>query len=201
MNDGIPQEVMRFVKAHLVHVVLLPVMAIAVTLVHESAHSLAAIAQGGTVTDFVVLPSDGHWGFMRYAFPTGHAHSAFAISIAPYVLWLVIAMITCTLGLRTKPFSPTLRSWLFVWGYVVPLGDIANAAVPYLGGAENDFRSALGAPTSMSVVFVTLAFFTAVAVGFPLQQKLYRESRLGAGAYAALIVLFCTGLGVLWAAF
>lgn len=61
MKDTV-RDVVRFFKTHWPHVLLGIPGAIAITAVHELAHCAAVWVQGGTVTDFVFIPSGAQWG-------------------------------------------------------------------------------------------------------------------------------------------
>lgn len=184
------EEVVAFTRAHLAHLVILPVMAILVTTVHEAAHALAACAQGAEVTDFVVLPSNGLWGSMHYEPPRDSAFSLRAVAIAPYALWLGLACATGLTAVLAKRIPFWLASSLYVWGFVVPLGDIANAAFPYLLGARNDLLDACGPPTLASWVATCAGATSAVLVGYALSKRLYRDRAISPRAYAALCGIF-----------
>ena len=188
------REILRFLRRHWAHAVALPVMALLVTVLHEAAHAAAVWAQGGTVIDFVWLPSAGHWGYVRYRFPAGPPPSGFAVAIAPYVLWLALAAATSAAGLRRRDFPFRWGSTLFVWGFCVPLADIANAAFPYLRGRENDLRHAFGPPSPVAWGAVVLLTSVACVAAFPLHARFYGENRLSPGAYVALTGLSVAGL-------
>jgi hypothetical protein len=90
---------------------------------HEAAHALAAIAYGGRVTEFVIVPTAGFFGYVRYA----GAHSPF-ISAAPYLFDLLVFLPTFALCM-TYPFR-----WRWLWIILVILGGISplvNTAYNY----------------------------------------------------------------------
>src|SRR5262245_55064424 len=93
------REALRFLLRHWPHALLVIPGVLGVTILHEGAHALAAMAQGGIVTEFVWLPSPGRWGYTAYHFPPGVAYSSFAISIAPYVMWTGMAAVATLLAL------------------------------------------------------------------------------------------------------
>jgi hypothetical protein len=160
--------------------------ALAVTVLHELAHGLAVKLEGGTVTEFAWLPSAGEWGHVAYVFPDGAACSQVFIAAAPYLLWLTVALLTGLLACRGTAFSFRAASILFVWFFVIPLGDIANAAFPYLVGERNDFWFALGPPTPRITLAFCLAAVLAIAAAYPVHARLYREHRLRPATYLAL---------------
>ena len=195
------QDIAQFFKGHWPHVVLAIPAAIAFTALHELAHCAAAWVQGGSVTEFVWLPSAAEWGHMRYSFPAGAHYSATAISLAPYVSWLFLCFLAVIISLRRSPWPFWAGSTIFVWLFIVPLADIANTAVPYvLWDSDNDFRSALG-PTRPSILAGVVAFgLLSAGLGFILQKRLYRERAVGLAAYCvlastgALMILAITSL-------
>ncbi len=90
-TSRLTRELLAFLRSHWLHVLFAAPGALLVTVAHEAAHCAAALVQGGTVTEFVWLPGGGYWGHMRYEFPQGVRYSSFAVSIAPYVFWLLVA--------------------------------------------------------------------------------------------------------------
>lgn len=173
--------------------------ALAVTYVHEKAHAWAVIRQGGRVTEFVWVPDGELWGHVSYEFPLGVDYSPFAISIAPYVLWLVVALTVAVLAPLLGRFLPLwCRSTVFVWGYIVPLADIANAAFPFLvSGAHNDLHRAFGEPAMVHGIAIAGLGLVACLMGYPVQRWIYRERSLGwipYGVLAALTLVAIAGI-------
>ncbi len=189
-------EIWTFIRRHWVHALLCVPGAILVTLLHEAAHALAAWAQGGRLLEFVWLPwvAEGKWGYVSYDFPAGVEYSGFAIAVAPYVLWLTLAAAACVLSMRRRPWSYGLASTFFFWLYFVPLADIGNAALPWVGGKENDFTNAFGPATQVGGFLVGLLALLAVLMGYGVQHGLYASARLSLRAYAVLVL--CTGAAV-----
>jgi hypothetical protein len=156
------------------------------TILHEGAHALAVIAQGGQVTQFVWLPSPGRWGYIQYHFPEGIHFSAFAILIAPYGMWGLLGLMAGILSLRRNPYPQWIASTIFIWMFVMSLGDIANTAIPYLLGGSNDFTTAFGAPTKTAWVLTFLFGAGGVGFGMKVQQRLYRERALSVTSYTLM---------------
>lgn len=180
------REMGAFLRRHWPHLLLAVPGALLVTILHEAAHAAVVLAQGGTLLEFVWLPGGGSWGHVAHDFPAGMSYSSFAISIAPYVLWLGFAALALLLSLRRRKHAFWLASVIYFWLFVVPLADIANAAFPYLGGAANDFLSAFGPPSMDAELLIGLACVVAIAIGHWLQRRLYREEGLGLAPYLAL---------------
>jgi hypothetical protein len=179
-------ELWGFFKWHWPHFLLAAPGALLCTILHEGAPALAVILQGGQVTKFVWLPSVERWGYIQYEFPHQDYFSTFAITVAPYCMWLLLMLMAGVLSLKTKPHLPWASSTIFIWMFVVPLGDIANAALPYLLGSLNDFTDAFGYPTSLEWALIVLFAIASAVFGMILQQRLYRERALSLTGYTLM---------------
>lgn len=188
MNHVI-RDIASFFKSHWAHILVGIPAAVAFTALHELAHCLAVWVQGGSVTEFIWVPSRGEWGHMRYSFPVGASYSALAVSLSPYVFWVGCCLLVGILALRRFPWSFWAASTLFVWLFIVPVGDIANTAVPYLlWDSENDFRQAFGSTRpAFSIAAVVLGVMVA-SWGFHINRRLYRDRAVGLPAYCILVV-------------
>ncbi len=182
-------EVLLFCKRHRVHALLLPLAAIGITALHESAHALAAIVQGGQILELVVWPGDGEWGHVQYRFPPGVAYSSTAISLAPYVMWAGLMALVMLASLRGRPWPFWVASTLFVWGFAVAYGDIAYAWLGWLSGAPNDLGRTFGAAgPEMAAALAAVSLVVAV-LGYFVQRRLYGGralSPLACGVVSAL---------------
>lgn len=185
---SIGAEIWAFLKRHWIQGILLVPGALAVTVVHEAAHAAAVVASGGTVTQFVVIPGGREWGHVAYRFPLGVVPPSRWIAFAPYLLWVFMSLLALVLSRRTRPFSRSIAAILWIWLYVVPLADVANAAFPYLAGGDNDFRTAFGAPGLLAWIGIGLFGLWACLAGYPIQRRLYRDDSLSEGAYGVLVV-------------
>lgn len=186
---GTLAEVLRFCKRHRVHALLLPLAAIGITALHESAHALAAILQGGQILELVVWPGDAEWGHVEYRFPPGVLYSSFAISLAPYVMWAGLMALVALASLRGRPWPFWVASTMFVWGFAVAFGDIAYAWLGWLRGAPNDLGRAFGAAgPEMAAALAAVALAVAV-LGYFVQRRLY-----GAGALSPIACGVVTAL-------
>ena len=194
------REYLKFLKNHWIHLILLLPAAIAYTFVHESLHALAVIVQGGKMVEFVWVPSPKEWGHVRYEFPENQAYSELVILLAPYLLPLSLLFIGIILILRVT-FIPgffgragsKVPPWkgraIYFWLFLVPVFDLAHAAVPYQLGARNDFYYAFGKPTLFSSYVISfLGAFLAFS-GYILQKKVYQREKLSVQAYVVLVVL------------
>ena len=186
-------EIVSFFKSHWPHILIGIPAACAFTALHELAHCLAVWAQGGTVIEFAWLPTGKRWGYIRYVFPPDASFSEAAVSFSPYALWILFCLIAWILSLRRSPWPFWAASAVFVWLFLVPMADIANAAFPYvLWNADNDFRHAFGPCRPSMAAAVLLAGALAVGVGYHVHRRLYRDRAVGLQAYgivAATVVL------------
>ena len=195
------QDIGRFFRGHWAHLLLAIPAVVGFTVVHELAHCAAVWIQGGQVTEFVWLPSPGEWGHMRYEFQRGVVYSARFISLAPYLCWLLLCLLSAGLSLKPRPWPFWFGSTLFVWCFIVPLADISNTALPYLTrAADNDFLRAFGEPTLPIATVVGIGTTVLVCLGFAIQRRLYRERAVGLAAYGVLAAAGAVGIIALtWA--
>ena len=186
----IKRDIIAFIKAHWVHIILAIPAAVAFTALHELAHCVAVWLQGGEVLEFVWLPSQGEWGHMSYSFSEYHDHSTRIVSLAPYIFWVASCFIASILSLRQKPWKFWIASTIFVWLFIVPLADIANTALPYLLlDVSNDFQSAFGSSGVLISVSLTVFAVVMIILGFGIQKRLYRERDICVGAYYILVMM------------
>lgn len=190
----------RFLRRHRGCALLIIPAAIAVTVVHETAHAVAVVAQGGTVVRFDWLPGEGRWGQVVYAFPENVAHSATAIALAPYALWFALAAVGAAVAFRRPELTFGRAVAVYFGLYVAPLGDVANTGFAYLMGRDNDFRAAFGAPTPVAGLAIAALGAAAFALGHPVQRRLYRDASAGLAAYLLLgtTATALTALAALW---
>ena len=180
-------ELRRFFRGHWPHFLFAIPGVVLWTILHEAAHALAIMLQGGQVIKFVWIPSPARWGYVEYNYPD-HPFSSFAIAIAPYAFWLILMLMAGGLSLRVTPYPHWAASTIFIWMFVMPLGDIALAAGPYLfeSGNTNDFTDAFGPPTRMIALLIILFGIASAAFGMRIQQRLYREHALSGISYILL---------------
>lgn len=194
MNEPVPQGVALYLRRHWWHLLLAVPGALLITIVHEAAHAVAVLLQGGHVTEFVWWPSRREWGHTQFTFPVGAAYSGLLISIAPYLVWMGVSLATAVSVHWRRPKTYGGASLVFVWLYCAPVLDIANTALPYLTGKSNDFFHAFGNPGAL--VTVGLVAFASICAlgGYFVQWLLYRDQRLSPLAYLVLSVSL--GVGV-----
>lgn len=178
-------ETLRFLRGHLVHVALSPLLGLTlVTILHEAAHAGLVLAQGGRVVEFSFLPGGGNYGHIHYegavAFPE-------LVSLAPYLMWAAFAAATAAVAWRRPRLPFWVGSSLFVWAFAVPLLDIGNAAAGWLAGGANDLSNAFGRAGLLDVLGVMVLTGASLVAGYFVQRRLYGERALGLAGYA------CTG--------
>jgi hypothetical protein len=183
-------ELGRFFKGHWPHFLIAIPGSVLWTILHEAAHALVIMLQGGRVTKFVWIPTPGRWGYVEYNLPD-RAFSSFAIAVAPYSLWLILVLMAGVLSLRARPYPHWVASTIFIWMFVVPLGDIALAAIPYLFESvnENDLTHAFGPPTRLVSMLIVLFGAASVGLGLIIQRRLYRERALSVMSYTLLALV------------
>jgi hypothetical protein len=172
---------------------------VGVTFLHEAAHAVAAIALGGKVTEFAFLPGPHNLGHVRWE-PPPHAPAwmSDAVSVAPYLMWSLVAGATVVLAWRRVRLNRWAAAAIFFWCYFVPLGDIAWN----LYGGQGDL--AVGGLDGVVVQAIgTTALLAAFVAGHLVQERLFGERAVRVGGYlacAALIVAasaVAAGIGLL----
>ncbi len=174
------------------HVLLAPALCFGVTFLHEMAHVGAALSLGGVVTDFSWLPGPANLGHMQWEAPGGaDAFDHALVSVAPYLMWSVFALAVMLLSFVPNRFHWSVASTLFVWGYAVPIGDIA--------GNLSAGRGDLAAP-GLEGLLVTAAGSVAVLIawglGWLVQRRLFPDAKLGALGYLATTVVMGGAWGI-----
>jgi hypothetical protein len=180
------------------HLLIAIPAAVVFTVFYELAHCTAVWMQGGTVTDFVWIPSGEEWGHMQYIFPKGTNYSSAIISTAPYILWITLCIIAGIFSLKRKPWKFLWASTIFIWLFVVPIADIANAAIPYIvRNANNDLKQAFGSIQSSYIVVGCIFGIIAVIYGLLLNKRLYRNNALSVAAYSILVAIAAIAISLL----
>ncbi len=187
-------EIRVFVWRHWPHLILAVPGLILVTLVHEAAHAGAVLLQGGLVLEFAWLPDGMRWGHVSYDLPSSSIYSLAFLDLAPYLVWLTLALTAVLLSLRRKTYPFWTASSIFFWLYIVPLGDIGNTAFPYLRGSFNDFTSVFQSPTPLAWSVIAAGVAVAVGLGFGVQRRLYGEAALSRRSCLVLVVITLLGL-------
>ncbi len=183
---GIFSEILRFLRRHLVHLLLfVPGISILVT-VHESTHAVVALARGGTIQEIHLLPTRHNWGGnVSYKLP-GAPKTSWDVSLAPYMVCLALAVLTTGIAVRRAPKSYFVASSWFVWGFIMPLEDLLNTALMWSQGAHNDFYEALGPSSPVGIFGTGTLIILCAAWGGRVQTGLYSDEKLSGRAWFAL---------------
>ncbi len=179
-------EILRFLRRHLVHLLLFVPGAFLLVTVHESSHAVVALARGGTIQEIHLLPTLQNWGgSVSYKLP-GAQETTADVALAPYLVCLSLALLTTGVALRHPPKSCFVASCWFVWGFIMPLEDLLNSALMWSQGAHNDFYAAFG-PTSLIGICATgTLIILCMTWGAGVQSGLYSDQRLSWRAWWAL---------------
>lgn len=191
-------EILRFFKSHWPHIALAIPGALVVTAYHELAHCIAVWIQKGSIISFTCIPSAGKWGEVKYEFPSGLSYNSELIALAPYIASCALIALAWFMSSRSRPWTFAVASTVFVWLFIVPAADIANAAIPYvIWDLDNDLRHAFGSAGLFEVAAAVAMAFGVVCVGYPIQKRLYRDLALHPSAYGILAAVgFLLALGV-----
>jgi hypothetical protein len=192
----ITPHLLRFWRCFWPQLALAPVLFFTlVTFLHELAHAAAATMVGGQVTELSFLPRAGHLGQMRWEPPPGvtiYDHAF--VSVAPYLMWSAVALLVIIIALRvgkTGKLHWLAASTLFVWGYAIPVGDIAlNLYAGHgdlaVGGLDGLLIQAVG----------SLLLVGAYLIGHPVQRRLFGSRAVSFGGYLLSTAVLGAGFGV-----
>ncbi|GMV95255.1 MAG: hypothetical protein AMXMBFR82_50330 [Candidatus Hydrogenedentota bacterium] len=171
---------------------------IAITAFHELAHCIGVWIQNGSITSFTCIPSAGKWGAVEYEFPPGLVYNSELIALAPYIASCALIALAWFMSSRSQPWPFAVVSTIFVWLFIVPTADIANAAIPYvIWDVDNDLRHAFGSAGLFEVAAAVAMALGIVCVGYAIQKRLYRDLALRPSPYGILATVgFLLVLGV-----
>jgi hypothetical protein len=179
-------EILRFLRRHLVHLLLFVPGAFVLVTVHESTHAVVALARGGIIQEIQLLPTRQNWGgSVSYRLP-GAQETSWEVSLAPYVVCLSLAVLTTGIAVRRSPKSHFVASCWFVWGFIMPLEDLLNTALMWSQGVRNDFYEALGPISPIGILATGTLIILCMAWGARVQTGLYSDQRLSWRAWWAL---------------
>jgi hypothetical protein len=183
----------RFWLFFLPHLLAAPILLfVAVTFLHELAHSAMALALGGQVTEFSFLPDAQGLGHMRWNAPPGAGlleHTL--VSIAPYLLWSLFAAAVIAFAALPNRLHWLTASTIFLWGYVVPLADIGWNLIS--GGGDLHVPG----PDGLLVVLLGLSFLLiAYVIGYWVQRRLFRDLAVGPVGYLISTVVIGGAFGL-----
>ena len=160
---------------------------------------MAAIALGGTVTEFSFLPGPQHLGHVRWqAPPNAPPWMGDLVSVAPYVMWSLLAAATIVFARLRPRVNRWLAAAIFFWCYFIPIGDIAWN----LYGGRGDL--AVGGIDGLALQAIgTVAVIGAVIGGHGVQRRLFGERAVDVRGYLACAVVLgaasaaAAGIGLL----
>lgn len=116
------------------------------TLRHEASHALVAVMQGARITEFVVWPTQGYWGYVNW-----EGSVTLAVTAAPYICDLLTFMLFFA-GCMALDFGK--RRWIWINGIALGIiSPLVNSAYNYWGGlgSPNDVGKLLKAMESAIV--------------------------------------------------
>jgi hypothetical protein len=150
------RRVAHFLRLHLAYFLLIPIVVLLGTLLHEGAHAAAILVQGGRVTRFEILPkplfSLGSFG--RTAYSGVGPELRWLIALAPALLGTWVAACTVALATQLKSGGRALRV-VYLFGFLGPLVDASIGAAGLFGQVpRSDWFVALhGLELPMAVTF------------------------------------------------
>ena len=169
-----------------------------ITIIHEAAHGVAVLLQGGKIVSFRWWPTLDSLGKIKFTFIKNSDYSIFLVSMAPYFLWITIAAISAVLSFSLKNPSFKVYSTIFLWLFFMPVGDIGLAALPYVFFSnDNDFYQAFGPPTVLLSILIIFAAVIAVISGWFVHKNLYRDDSLSVKTYLCLAIVTVCALCIL----
>lgn len=199
MGSALLAEVRDFLKSNWVQFLLIFPGVFWVNAIHEGAHAAAVLLQGGSIVEFSIIPNVHDWGSVVYRSSGRDDFSNFAVSMAPYAVWMSIALASVIFSFRRAPFPFWIASMLFVWAFVMPLGDIAYAVFPYLLGGQTDFKFAFGQSALLSWILAAFGLSVSCWIGYGVQRRFYRQRALSIAAYGimcAATIILLAGLSI-----
>jgi hypothetical protein len=193
---NIAREIGAFLWLHKLELLIAPVFAFtAATFLHELGHAVFVWLQGGVVYELTFLPGQDDLGHVKYALPRDGLD--WLVAAGPTILWTgsmlsSAALIALFSGSVGRLFTRNAYAWLFV----VPLGDIAWHAIPWMLGGQNDLTSALGPADDLDAAAMLCAMFGFFALGFAVMKRGYGSKALSLPAYTLLASLAFGALAI-----
>jgi hypothetical protein len=186
VRPGVLREIGAFLWQHKLEALLLPLWALTVaTLLHELGHAVFVWVQGGIVHDLSFAPEQAQLGQVSYRLPA--AGRDWLVSLGPFLLWLgCLLTASAAIFQFSRGKAEVMTRGLYVWLFVVPLGDVVWHALPWMGGAENDIFTVLGPPNLGTVLGVWLVIASLLMLGYAVMRQGYGTSALSPIAYALL---------------
>jgi hypothetical protein len=183
-----PRRVGRFLWAHWYYALLFPFVSIFVTAVHEGAHAIAVIVQGGTVSALRIWPtSDADVVQLGYVHYEGVTH-AWLVGIAPCVAWTVVA--AGALAVLPRLRGDVVARLVVLALVLAPLRDVSMSLAGFFcRDLDSDLGRTLG-DAELVVAPVAVVYFGLFAlVGWRQVARRFRPS-LGPAEAGALVLVF-----------
>ena len=187
--DG--RRVGRFAWRHRGYALLLPVLCLVGTALHELTHAAVVVAQGGHVLEMKLYPyfEGGELTFGAVWYDIGGAGDAWidwTVACAPYVVSLAFISAVVSLGRRLRPTFPSRAVLLAL--FHLPLVELSMGLGGLFRGSEDaDLYQAL-AGHELAVAFASIAFFAfAIEAGRRLFERAW-PGELSGLEYRVLLV-------------
>lgn len=166
------------------------------TAVHEGAHAFFAIAQGGAILDWSIVPGYDPEGRFRFGYVSNAlVGSQTLVLLGPTIVSLAIAF-PAAFALRVTP-PGRLSRFLFLMGVIFPLGDLSlSIAGMSLGRSDADLARVFGAaPLAPAIVLLALM----AAAGLLGRPAFDRHFQTGL-TFAEYVLLGALVIGAPWIA-
>jgi len=194
---GIAREIGAFLWRHKLEALLLPLWALtAATLLHELGHAVFAWLQGGVIHSLSFAPEQTRLGETSYTLPEGGRD--WLVSSGPFILWLgCLLAASAAISQFSKGRAELMTRGLYVWLFVVPLGDIVWHALPWMRGARNDFYDVLGPPWLGTWLGIWIVIVSLLMLGYAVMRRGYGTSALSPLGYTLLALVALASVAAL----
>jgi hypothetical protein len=186
----------QLARANVVWILLVPLGLFSWIVVHESAHAVAIVAQGGAITVFDVIPGGEETFTLGHVEQRGNLGTQPALAaLAPTIVWTSFAFAT-VLSVSLFGDRNPMSKGLVLFGFFVPGLDASLEAAGLFCGAEHSdwYRALHGLEAPMSILFaLTMVFFA--ELGLSLVRKVWGQDALSGAEFC---VLFLVVMAVPW---
>ncbi len=150
----------------------LPIASFVVTVIHESAHAVAAWAQGAKIQEFRVWPHFRagvfHLGYVRH---DGNVASDWLVAFAPTIVWAIVVLATVDNLHKVRSRTGAKIAWIVL--VAGPMRDVSmTSAGLFLRDTSSDYYRALGDAGGPMIVPLVVFF---VGFGWRLHRALERR--------------------------
>lgn len=152
-----PRRIARFVRVRALWAAAVPALLMAGVALHEGAHALAVVADGGAVIAVRLRPMIGAGGVSFGGLLHDGAARPWLVAIAPAVLWLAVACAAVVTAGRLRRHRRLAEGLLFGLA-ALPLVDVSlGFAGLFLGRASSDlFRLLHGHETAAGIAMAAI---------------------------------------------